>query len=147
MGVSSPPPVCVDSGFDTVMDPAAVAIMQTHVGMDGVIEGLESFVSEGISVGSTTALIMEASDAAVSGATIEDGQSGDIDFPFGKIKAIATVSLRLYYNDISCRKSLYPQTGVSLIAMSLGWRAQYLQRELWIQDCRTCRWSRSLYPE
>ena len=62
----------------------------THIGMRDVMEGLELYSSEGISIGSTTALTLEASDAAVSGAAIEDGQSGDVDFPFGSIKAIAT---------------------------------------------------------
>jgi len=57
---------------------------------DDVIAGLEQYKEEGITVGSTTALVCEASDAAVSGATIEDGKSGDIDFPHGNIKAIAT---------------------------------------------------------
>eukprot|EP00956_Cyclotella_meneghiniana_P001339 scaffold1455_cov87-Cyclotella_meneghiniana.AAC.4 len=39
VGVSSPPPFCVDAGFDTALDPATVAIMSTHIGMDGVMEG------------------------------------------------------------------------------------------------------------
>ena len=102
MGVSSPPPVCVDKGFNATMDPAAVAIMSTHIGMDGVMEGLRQFADEGISVGSTTALILEASDAAASGATIEDGRSGDVDFPFGKIKAIATGEFCKTIPTLSC---------------------------------------------
>jgi len=39
-------------------------------------------------VGSITALIPEAADAAISGATVEDGKSGDTDFPFGNFKPL-----------------------------------------------------------
>jgi hypothetical protein len=42
-------------------------------------------------VGSITALIPEAADAAISGATVEDGKSGDTDFPFGNFKPLVTV--------------------------------------------------------
>lgn len=42
-------------------------------------------------VGSHTAHICEASDAAISGATIEDGASGDTDYPYGEIKVLCTV--------------------------------------------------------
>jgi len=48
------------------------------------MEGLEQMSSEGISIGSTTALIAEANDAgAVDGTTIADGESGSVDFPHG----------------------------------------------------------------
>ena len=65
-------------------------VLSTMLNYDDVIAGLEQYKEEGISVGSTTALICEASDAAVSNAPIVDGQSGDIDFPHGNIKPIAT---------------------------------------------------------
>jgi len=42
-------------------------------------------------VGGITALIPEAQDAAQSGITPMDGESGDTDFPFGSMKALATV--------------------------------------------------------
>ncbi|KAL7538869.1 hypothetical protein ACHAXR_008838 [Thalassiosira sp. AJA248-18] len=90
MGLSSPHSVCIDKGFNTTIDPATRAIMETHIGMGHVIKGLELYSSDGLSIGSTTALTLEASDAAVSGATIQDGMSGDVDFPFGNIKTIAT---------------------------------------------------------
>ena len=43
-------------------------------------------------VGSHTAHICEATDAAYSStAVVVDGESGDTDYPFGKIKVLATV--------------------------------------------------------
>lgn len=112
MGVSAPHPVCVDKGFNTTIDPATLAIMETHIGMSDVIKGLELFASEGISIGSTTDLVVEASDAAVSGATIEDGKSGDVDFPFGSIKAIATCGERNVCDDNYGFKIAGPPDGV-----------------------------------
>ncbi len=97
MGVQESPghPICFDAiGFNTTMDPAMMKILSTMLNYDDVIAGLEQYKAEGITVGSTTALICEASDAAVSGAPIEDGQSGDTDFPHGNIKAIATMGER-----------------------------------------------------
>ena len=40
-------------------------------------------------IGSISALIPEAADAGVSGATVADGESGDTDFPFGQWKVLA----------------------------------------------------------
>lgn len=90
MGVESGHPVCADPGFNITFDENTLKIMSTMIGYEGLIAGLQQFQAEGITIGSTTALACEASDAAVSGAPIEDGQSGDIDFPHGNIKAIAT---------------------------------------------------------
>jgi hypothetical protein len=59
-----------------------------------IMAGLEQFAQDGIIIGSTTALIPEASDAAVAGATVADGESGDINFPHGILKPIATVGER-----------------------------------------------------
>jgi len=44
-----------------------------------------------LGLGAHTALIAEANDASRTGANIVDGQSGDVNFPFGKIKPFATV--------------------------------------------------------
>ena len=52
------------------------------------------YSAEGYSVGSITENIVEASDAAVTGATIEDGKAGDVAFPFGTIKPIVTAGER-----------------------------------------------------
>ena len=112
MGVDAPHPVCVDKGFNMTIDPATMAIMETHIGMSDVMKGLELFANEGISIGSTTALIVEASDAAASGATIEDGQSGDVDFPHGNIKAIATCAERNVCDDNYGFKIAGPPDGV-----------------------------------
>ena len=94
------------------MDPATLAIMSTHRGMQDVLEGLEMYSSEGMSVGSTTALVVEASDAAASGATIEDGKSGDVDFPHGNIKAIATCGERNVCDENYGFKIVGPPDGV-----------------------------------
>jgi hypothetical protein len=83
-------PICSDPGFNTTMDPMMMKVLSTMLNYDDIIAGIEQYKDEVISVGSTTALICEASDAAVTGAPMEDGQSGDIDFPHGSIKAIAT---------------------------------------------------------
>lgn len=94
------------------IDPATLAIMETHIGMRDVMEGLKMFSSEGMSVGSTTDLVVEASDAAVSGATIEDGKSGDTEFPHGNIKAIATCGERNVCSDNYGFKIAGPPDGV-----------------------------------
>lgn len=62
----------------------------------GVSAGLMQYIEQGLTVGSITALIPEASDASVgdTSAVVEDGKSGDTDFPHGNIKAIATVGER-----------------------------------------------------
>ena len=87
-------PRLASKGFDTTMDPMMLKVMSTMLRYEDVLAALEQYKAEGISVGSTTALLCEASDAAVTGAPIEDGQSGDIDFPHGNIKAIATCGER-----------------------------------------------------
>ena len=89
MGVGGHP-VCTDPGFNITMDENTMKILSTMLGAENVFEGLKQYHDEGITVGSTTDLACEASDAAVSGAPIEDGKSGDVDFPHGNIKAIAT---------------------------------------------------------
>lgn len=83
-------PICVDPGFNLTMDANTMKIMGTMLGYENVMRGLQQYQDEGITVGSTTALACEASDAAVSGAPVEDGKSGDVNFPYGNIKAIAT---------------------------------------------------------
>jgi len=53
--------------------------------------GTEFKAEEMHTIGSITALIPEAADAAISGANVADGESGDTDFPFGNFKPLATV--------------------------------------------------------
>lgn len=60
-------------------------------GMDGVLEGLEMYRQESFGIGEITELICEAADASVTDAPVEDGKSGDTDFPHGNIKPLATV--------------------------------------------------------
>eukprot|EP00986_Skeletonema_menzelii_P002778 scaffold790_cov149-Skeletonema_menzelii.AAC.23 len=92
-------PVCVDPGFNMTMDDNTLKILSTMAGYEAVISGLQQYKAEGITVGSTTQLACEASDAAVSGAPIEDGLSGDVDFPHGNIKAVATGGERSVCDD------------------------------------------------
>lgn len=66
-------------------------ILMTIVNFDGVMKGIERYSNEGLSIGSTTDLIAEANDAgAVDGTIIEDGKSGDTQFPHGNLKPIVT---------------------------------------------------------
>jgi hypothetical protein len=56
-----------------------------------VIDALNTYRTYGYSIGSTTEMLIEAADATATGATIEDGKSGDTDFPFGNFKVLATM--------------------------------------------------------
>lgn len=58
------------------------------MGSEVVFEGLQDYCDYGNAVGSNTALLAEASDAAVTGATVADGMSGDTDFPFMDMKVL-----------------------------------------------------------
>ena len=49
---------------------------------------------DGMTVGAITEMIAEASDASASGATVEDGKSGDTDFPYMRAKVLATMGER-----------------------------------------------------
>lgn len=65
------------------------------VNYEGFMEGLKQYQADGLSIGSTTALIPEANDAgAVNDVTIADGESGDSRFPHGNLKPVATVGER-----------------------------------------------------
>ncbi len=48
-------------------------------------------INSGFTIGANTELLPEATDAAYSSVPAVDGKSGDTDFPFGKMKALATV--------------------------------------------------------
>lgn len=56
--------------------------------------GLEDYCENGYTIGSVTALLPEAADASISGATIADGESGDTDFPFMDMKVLLTAGER-----------------------------------------------------
>jgi len=60
-------------------------------GSGPILEALVQYRDEELFVGSTTALIPEAADASVFNFPVEDGMSGDTDFPFGNLKPLATV--------------------------------------------------------
>jgi hypothetical protein len=79
--------------LDFVVDENAMEILSTVAGGEGVLMGLMLF-HDGMHIGSTTAMIAEANDAAAVGMRIADGRSGDLSFPHGKLKPIATVGER-----------------------------------------------------
>lgn len=72
----------------------AEGLLSNVPGSSEFLKYFELYSAEGYSVGSITDLVVEASDASITGATIEDGKSGDIAFPFGDIKAIVTAGER-----------------------------------------------------
>lgn len=69
-------------------------ILSTIASGDEIMAGILQFAEEGITIGSTTALLPEANDASVTNATIKDGMNGDVDFPHGNMKTLATVGER-----------------------------------------------------
>lgn len=83
---------CVDNGVD-LSDDAAMLLMNVP-GSSEFLKYYKLYEAEGYTVGSITELVVEAGDAAVSGAPVEDGMSGDVAFPFGEIKAIVTAGER-----------------------------------------------------
>ena len=93
-GMSAHADVCTDPGLNISIDENTMKVLMTIPKFDLVFDGLMQYAENGVTVGSTTALICEASDASVTGATVADGQSGDTDFPHGNIKPIATAGER-----------------------------------------------------
>jgi hypothetical protein len=88
----TPDNVCANVALE--WNAGTAGVLSTIVGANGVLSGLQQYQTEGLSIGSITALIPEASDAAAAGITPVDGQSGDTDFAFGNLKALATVGER-----------------------------------------------------
>jgi hypothetical protein len=84
-------------GFDQLIDrfdEGTLQLLSTINNTVEIIAGLMMYASEGYTIGSITALIPEASDASITGANIADGESGDVDFPYGSIKVLATIGER-----------------------------------------------------
>jgi len=55
------------------------------------LAALSMALSGSMALGIHTSMIAEANDAGRTGATVADGQSGDMNFPFGSLKTFATV--------------------------------------------------------
>jgi hypothetical protein len=87
-----PEGVCSNTALE--YDSGTVGLLSTIFNAEAVAAGLKQYKDEGVYIGSTTALIPEASDAAASGAPIVDGQSGDVAFAFGNLKPLATIGER-----------------------------------------------------
>ena len=83
---------CVDSGLE--INENSLHLLSQVAGASEFLKYYEQYNVEGLTIGSITDLIVEAGDAAVSGAPVEDGKSGDINFPYGEIKSIITVGER-----------------------------------------------------
>ena len=83
---------CVDKGLE--INEESIALLGQVPGASEFLKYFEQYKAEGYTIGSITDLIVEAGDAAVSGAPVEDGKSGDVNFPFGEIKTIVTVGER-----------------------------------------------------
>ena len=56
---------------------AAGDITDDGYGTYSFLESLQIYAAEGYTVGSIQELIVEAADASITGATVEDGKSGD----------------------------------------------------------------------
>lgn len=72
----------------------AEGLLSNVPGASEFLKYFDLYSAEGYSVGSITDLIVEAADASITGATVEDGKSGDVGFPFGQIKPIVTAGER-----------------------------------------------------
>lgn len=83
---------CVDQGLE--INEESLHLLGQVPGASEFLKYFQQYQAEGYTIGSITDLIVEAGDAAVSGAPVEDGKSGDINFPFGEIKPIVTVGER-----------------------------------------------------
>lgn len=73
---------------------STIDILSSAVRGQDVLKGYEQYRTEGLTIGSTTALLAEAADASATGATVADGESGDTDFPHGNLKVVATMGER-----------------------------------------------------
>ena len=82
------------SNTELEYDSGTIGLLATIANGEEIRAGLKQYKDEGVYIGSTTALIPEASDAAATGARIQDGQSGDVDFAFGNLKPLATIGER-----------------------------------------------------
>eukprot|EP00536_Pseudo-nitzschia_multiseries_P001605 jgi/Psemu1/322147/estExt_fgenesh1_pg.C_210001 len=90
---------CVESGSLPELDSSTIDILSSVSFGKDVISGYNQYRIDGETVGSNTQLLCEAADASATGAPVEDGKSGDTDFPFGDIKVIATVGERSVCSD------------------------------------------------
>lgn len=86
--------MCTEKTSLLELDAATIDILNSMPNGNTIISSYDQYRSSGETIGSNTAMLAEAADASATGATIEDGKSGDTDFPFGDIKVIATIGER-----------------------------------------------------
>ncbi len=93
------------------IDEGVLQLLSTINNTVEILRGLQTYMADGYTIGSTTALIPEAADASVSGAPVVDGESGDVDFPHGSLKVLATVGERSVCEDSIGEKLTGPPDG------------------------------------
>lgn len=95
---SIPPPpgassrFCVDNGVDLSDD--AAGLLANVPGSSEFLKYFQLYTAENYQVGGIVENIVEAADASVTGAPVEDGRAGDVAFPHGNIKPIVTAGER-----------------------------------------------------
>lgn len=77
-----------------MMSENAADLLSNVPGASEFLKYYKLYEAEGYIVGSIRENIVEAGDAAVVGAPVEDGVAGDVAFPFGEIKPIVTAGER-----------------------------------------------------
>ena len=90
---------CAETAAIPELNLATMDILASMPNGKDIITGYHQYRDAGETVGSNTGLLCEAADASVTGATVEDGKSGDTDFPFGDMKVIATMGERSVCSD------------------------------------------------
>lgn len=92
--VTSSPRKCTEAALECDLNGPEWSILNSIPMADTIFQGLQTYCDSGMRVGSNTALLPEAADAAISGATIEDGMSGDTNFPFMDMKTLLSAGER-----------------------------------------------------
>jgi len=95
------------------LDEATRAVLGTLTEGEALLEALDQFSANGgYGVGSITELLAEAADAEATGYAVEDGKSGNIEFPHGNLKPIATVGEMSLCEESSGQKLIGVPDGV-----------------------------------
>lgn len=94
---------CVSQPLPDLNEATVDILASINDGSD-IIEAYEQYQEDGNEIGSNTGLLCEAADASATGIAPVDGESGDTDFPHGKIKVIATMGERSVCADSNGQK-------------------------------------------
>lgn len=85
-------PVCEDPGLK--WNAMTEAVLKSTANSEGLLPAMVLYRDEGYTVGSITDMLAEAADASATDAPVENGKSGDTDFPFANVKVLATMGER-----------------------------------------------------